>query len=40
MKGEMCILHRSVLRFPTGKEKGFIMRSCDSRCPKHGTKKR
>lgn len=35
MKGEMCILHRTVFRFPTGNEKGFVMVSCRPSCPKY-----
>jgi hypothetical protein len=38
MKGEMCVLHRTVLKHPSIGEKQFIMRACDSRCPKYGKK--
>jgi hypothetical protein len=39
-KGEMCILHRTVFSHPTGKERGFIMRSCSPACPKYSASKR
>lgn len=38
MKGEMCILHRIVLR--RGTTNDFIMVSCDSRCPHYKHKRR
>jgi hypothetical protein len=34
MKGEMCILHKIVLKF--GTVEGFIMVACRPGCPKHG----
>lgn len=38
MKGEMCILHRIVLRQPDKGDKGFTMVSCRPTCPHYGKK--